>query len=262
MTAPLSALLGDSATGPQSPEEAWTAAAQLLVQDASDYFESAARAGAGDPRAIALGRATCLLNLQPKTEGNLRGARELLEGVISANRTDEPGLHARYLLARIAQVHAFEPDRAAAIRIYSELYAEVPAHPLAQCAIVRASLLRLYAPGAAEAKRPLLAEFAELAPRLTDPTARRELEQVLADAWMQVFDSPADALPHLLEIDRLGLARRTSRMDLWVRTAEMARLSGRTDLAAMFYRRFLEATPRDARVRLVRERLAEVEGAR
>ncbi len=243
---------------PDSTEAAWDAATRLLVDEAADYFDAAAKQGGQNPRPINLARAALLLNAQPKTEGNIQAASALLEGVASGNRSDAEGITARYLLARISHFHAFHPDRQEAIRRYESLHRENPEDPLAQSAAVRAAMLRVYAPGDAESKRALLTEL-EGAPPLSDPSARREMAQLLADGWNQTLDAPEKALPHLIEVDRIGLARQTARLDLSLRVAETARILGDKTVAAKFYRQFLTEAGRDQRMKLALERLAELE---
>src|SRR5262245_53066631 len=75
--------------------------------DASRYAFDASHAAfvKGKDREARLGEATTLLNLQPRTAANIERAAVLLDSVSAANPSDEPGICARYLRARIEDVH-------------------------------------------------------------------------------------------------------------------------------------------------------------
>jgi tetratricopeptide (TPR) repeat protein len=224
--------------GALADDAAWRDAARLLVDDAHRQFVA---------RGDRLGEAIALLNVQPKTSGNIERAAELLDRLRGA---DEIGIAATYYLARLEQIHRFRPNPQRALALYAELFRQHPHHPLAQSGVVKAALMRLYGGDA---------DFAEIEAsgrQLTIPEAVRDFHLALADAAGRLNLPAEKQLEHLLVVERVGVAKRKTAADLYVRIAELARESGRAELARQFYGKFLAEFPNDQRVRLVKERLA------
>lgn len=224
----------------------WGDAARGLVNDAYRQFEKA-----GTHREAQLGLAVTLVNVQPKTSANIERAAAILE-VLRGN--DELGITATYYLARLEQVHRFTPDPGKALERYDQLYREHPGHPLAQMGVVKAALLRLYI------TRLPFEEVEATGVKLSDPDAVRDFHLVLADAAGRLGLSDEQALKHLLAAEQAGLAKRKTAGDVWIRIGELARLSGKRDLAARYYGKFLEDFPNDQRAFLVRERSTALRG--
>ncbi len=114
-------------------DAAWLDLATLKVSDAHAAFEKAYKKTGSQESAYGL--ALSLLNLQPKTNGNLEAAQELLEGLAADGETDAAMINARYFLARIDQVHRKEVDPDAAVEAYRRLLEDYPEHPLAEKAV-------------------------------------------------------------------------------------------------------------------------------
>ena len=236
--------------------DAWRDAHHLLVNEAADQFDEIARRGG--LREAQLGLAVTLINCQPLTQGNVDRAAGILESLRSADDDDQTGIAAAYYLARVEQVHRFQPDPARALTLYDELAARHPSHRLGQMALVKAGMIRLFQVRPIEEQLRLFDRIAAGGKALTDPDARRDFHLMLADAATMMQLSDERALEHLIEADRAGLAKRKTAGDVWVRIGELARKLHRTDLAATYYRRFAEEFPRDERTLLVRQRLGEL----
>lgn len=237
----------------------WQDVTRLRIDQARRAFE--AQAGSGD-RQARLGVAMTLLNTQPLTTGNIDRAASLLQALRKQDADDATGIEATFALARVEQLHRFTPNPAEALRLYSELAARHPEHPLGQMAIVKSAMLRLFAPATREQRLAILDAVGRACPQMTDPDAHRDLHLTLAGAAMLLKLSDEKALEHLLEADRVGLARRKTAGDVYVRLGELARRLGRHDLARQYYTRFADEFPRDQRTHLVRELAAALPATR
>lgn len=237
---------------------AWDQAAVGLFKDAHAAFAQQSPAD----RETRFGEAVTLINLQPKTDANLDHAASLLTAIAATGSTDELGISARYYLARIAQFHRASPDNAAALRIYRELSDLSSPHALAQRAVVQVALLELFEPRLAPAE--IRARFDRLDARgaaLTEPSAIRDFHLVMGDAALRFNLGDSPALDHLLAADRAGITRAATQRDTWIRIAELARRTGRNDVAIAYYQRFLENFLRDSRRLMITERLAALTAA-
>lgn len=247
-------LLLFAAAALHAADSPWDELRQLHFNDARTAFAASADS---DPWAV-FGEALAHLNAQPKTRGHIEEARRLFTTLADSADTDL-SIRARYFLGRIAQVHAYEPDPAAADRIYTDLLAAHPTHPFAQLAASKLALLRLYDP---HATTPVATRFAELeryGAALTDKSARRDFHYVMGVAAL-FFKLPDErALDHLLASADAGMINDQNRANVYIRIAEIARRLGQRDVALRHYRLFLEAAPREVRTRYAAERVAELE---
>jgi hypothetical protein len=231
---------------------AWDQVALGLLREANEAF---AEQPEGDRKAR-FGEAITLINLQPKTDANLERAAALLTGVVSSGADDMFGVAARYYLARIAQFHRSSPDTREALRLYHELAALNSTHLLAQRAMVQIAIIELFEPGVAPEE--IRARYERLSGRgtsLTEASAIRDFNLVLAEAALRFKLGNSLALDHLIAADKAGLARPVTERDTWVRIAELARETGRNDVAIAYYRRFLTTFRRDSRNVMITERL-------
>ena len=230
---------------------AYREAARMLCNEAADAF----RAQAG--REAMFGQAAALLNVQPRTPGNVDHAAALLGQVRIGSADDEPGIAATYLSARLEQTQREPADLPAALRLYDALYRAHPAHPLAQMALVKGTLLRLYDPSKSEPERHQDFDGAEQGiGNLTDHDARRDGEAVLAAACERFGYGDDRRLTHLLAQEAAGAVGWDVRRDLVLTIAEVARRLGRDAVAAEHYRTFLDLARRDPRRFTVQQRLA------
>lgn len=234
---------------------AWRSTTLNLFKEAHQTF------AAEDGPEATLGEALTLLVIQPKTAANVDKAAALLSALAagSSDLADERAQTALYYLGRIEQVHRQTPDPAAARRHFDRLITAAPAGFWAQQAVVKRALIDLYDQEISEETRRarfdvLVAQAAALA----HDGARRDLSLLLADTALQFGYGQDLALTLLLQADAAGVVRKTEVAHVWVRIGELARILGRAGIARDYYERFLKAYPRDGRVLLIRERLAEL----
>lgn len=249
-------LAGDDARSMEKVAAAWRAEAGHQFRRAHEQFQRA-----GESREARFGRAVTLLNVQPKTRDNIEAAAEAFRALHAQTPDDEVGVAARYFLARVEQMHRYQPKPDRAMAHFAALFAEHPNHFYGQLALVKWGMLRLYDPANTEADRAdLLDELEAKGRRLNHEDARRSFHMMMADAICRFERSDERAMEHLLVVDELGVMTRTAEADLYVRIGELARLAGRLDLARRYYRRMLERFPRDTRGYMVRERLEQMGG--
>jgi thioredoxin-like negative regulator of GroEL len=234
-------------------QEGWQAVAQVQFHNARRAFEARLEADPNDHEA-GIGLATALLNVQPRQPGNVERAAALLEGVRGAAAGDGAWIEATYLSARIHQVHRAAADPARAIQLYDELLTAHPQHPLAQMGFVKSAMLRLYVLNEAPPAETFLA-LEERGATLTDPAARRDFHLMMAAAASRLELGAALALRHLQEADAVGVSKRKTAGDLYVRIATLARTLGQPNLAETYERRFINEFPRDSRAFTLRQRL-------
>jgi tetratricopeptide (TPR) repeat protein len=225
----------------------------MQEREALAEFEKAA----GD-RQSQLGQAIALLNLQPKTEGNLDRADSLLRQVEEGKADDLFGVMALYYRARIAQIHRSEPNLPEAKRLYEELIARDPKHPFAQIAVVKLAMIRINEAPAQTDRAALLHEISKTGSGLTYPPAIRDFHLALADAFGDWQLSDAESLDHLLAAFRSGALSGNILATTLVRIGEISRLQGQSSQAREFYSRLLEEFPRDSRSFTVRKRMGEL----
>lgn len=253
----LSALLAvGSASGAVERDEAAAAAAWDLViglrfNEARQMFE---QAPAGTERDYGLG--LTLLNAQPRTRRTLSEARRHFESVVDAEPASDRGIRSRYFLARIAQLHDYEPSWPEAERGFRELWRDHPEHLFAQLGLAKLALIRLYDPAAAGEVGTRYAELADMGRALTHPPAVRDFHYFMGIACLSLGLSEEAALQHLLQAESVGIVQARTRASLYVRIGELARRAGRQELAATYYGRFLREFPRELRTTVIRERLA------
>lgn len=209
-------------------------------------------------REARLGEAVTLLNLQPKTARNIERAALLLDEVARADPADELGISARYLRARLEEVHRPEPRPTEAARWYLELIRSGGAHPLAQQATVRLTLLQLYPLDETNTPSERVAEAEALGAGLSDPAAIRDHAMLVGQACLYYQLPLAQARRHLERALAAGILSSTIRADLLVTLAEVARELGDKARAEQAYRAYLRENPQGDRASAVKRRLAEL----
>jgi len=230
-----------------SPAQAQQAFATALAADPSD-------------RESRLGAALAWLQQRARTPENVAAAGRLLEALRRENDGDDAGIGAAYYLARIAQVHSFTPDRAAALAGYRGLLADHPGHPYAQLAAPKLALLLLYDDVPPDEWERRVAEIQALIPRLTAPEALRDTRLTLAMALIRLRQDHARAYPLLASCLGAGTVKRMPRLNtVLVQAAESARILGKESEAAAYYANFLGEFPQDAKSDEIRRRLSRLE---
>ncbi|MBP6506274.1 MAG: hypothetical protein KA257_01805 [Opitutaceae bacterium] len=212
-------------------------------------------------RARVLGEAASLLNHSPVTDGKIEQAGELLRQLVTENGADDTALYARYLLARIAQVH-----RPAEVTVIETAYRAVidanPAHPLAQLAAGKLALVLLY-------QRPELsvpqrldaaAGLEKIAGTALLPEAACAYYRALAGAALFYGVTDERVLTWLQQADAIGAQDVLVTASLRIQLAEVARTLGHRQEALHYYQRFLQSIlPTDNRYLTAKERMQELE---
>lgn len=234
----------------------WDFLAILRHREALEHF-----AGITGNSEARFGEAIALLSLPQRSQANLDRATVILRSLADENPTSDLAVSARYHLARIDHVHAFVPDPSAAARQYEALLSDFPGNPIAEQAAPKLAIAWLYADESPAVWESRLETLEHLERSLVSPSARRDLQLILADALLRLRADHDRALKHLWPALRGGQISRISRAkELWLQAAESSVFLGRTQDAATAYRRFLELAPRDVRVSEVRRRLSKIEG--
>lgn len=212
-------------------------------------------------REARLGEAVTLLNLQPRTSRNIDRAALLLDAIANEVPNDELGISARYLRARLEEMHRPEVQPAEAARRYGELIRTGGTHALAQQAAVRLSLLRLYPLDEASTPAERVETAEALGAGLADPAAIRDHALLVGQACLY-YDLPLwRAQKHLERALAAGVLNPTNRADLLVTLGEIARELGDAPRAERAYRAYLQENPRGDRSSAVRRRLTELTAA-
>jgi tetratricopeptide (TPR) repeat protein len=209
--------------------------------------------GAGSEQSE-ISRALRLLNQQPKTQSNIAESKEILTPL--AKGDDEEGCVAKYLLARIADLHEEPSDPRLAIRLYDELIGARPEHQLAQKAVVKRLMLSLYQ-GTSD-PRYLLEQAEKWSSRLTDAGALRDYHLVMGRSLSFFEGDMSRARSHFEAAAAIGLNDPINRANVLVTIAELFREAGQPELARPYYEKFLADYSRDQRQRIVQERLKEM----
>lgn len=222
--------------------------------------ETFARRVEQDPadREARWGQAVALLNVQPRTTGNILQAQRLLEQLIIENDTDFWGLGSRFMLARMDQAHFEPPNPAAGVERLLQLAADAPGTIWGELAVLKAAPAILYAPQSTEERQQRLDEIEAQAKELTIPMIRRPLYITLADAALDFEMSAERALHYLLAADVDELVRWQRRANAYLQIAGLARELGDRALARDYYERFYREFRRDHRNYMVGRILDEL----
>lgn len=234
----------------QQPERAYDLMSRQLFTDAVDELEEYHKNHQAT-RETRFALASCRVNYQPVTEQRIQQAYNSLEELYKEDATDDVGVRARYVQARIEQVHRGQPNYPAALKLYREIYTAQPEHPWAQRALSRIILLEMYSfdpqdPQNEEARK-LLAEFATQAAALTDPLAIRMAEITLAEAIFYFGFDKAQGLAHVERALAAGIVRERLKGDVLLMAATTADEIGQKDKALAYYQEFVAHNQRDNR---------------
>lgn len=242
-------LFGLLVGGVSAEERPWDKIALGLFNEADGVFEEIAAKSTGEEARLALyGRAVALLNIQPRTQGNIEKSQQLFESIYRAETLDDLGLAARFMQARIAQIHLLPVNKERAEQIYTELSAGRPNHPITQRAKVKLTLLRIYATGIDEAeRRNRFVEGEERATGLSELGPRAQIYLLLAETAQRLGYGTETELKHLLSAESAGIVKLRLRADVLVRIGDLARISGDEEMARAHYKVFLKDYPRTDR---------------
>lgn len=246
--------------GEKSPaSDPWQTALGFDYNTAAERFAALHAASPADTR-IAVAYASSLLVKQPRTESNIRTARDLL---LKAQQTASPSSDDRvlalYLLARVELDHLDPAQPDSARSRFEQLRRDHPGHPLADHAAVELAYLLAYdSSGANPSAIPAIESFLTA---VKEPGASRDLHALLASLKLRQLKKPAAALPHFLAARAVGFEQPLRNADVDLTIANLARETGDLALARAHYSAFLDAAPRDVRSSTVRRILASLETA-
>lgn len=206
-----------------------------------------------------------LINFQPVTNQRIQDASNELGSLAKENPADDIGVQAKYLQARIEQIHRDTPNIPEALRHYQELLDSQPQHPVAQRALARIILLNLFTFKKEEFQSPareqLAASLGERAKTLTDPLAIRMAEMVLAQAYFQFDWDKQNAMEHTERALATGMVRERSEGNHLMMVALTAEELGQNEKALQYFREFVKKNERDVRTHTVRQKIAALEGS-
>ncbi len=239
-------------------DAAWLEASSFLVSEANRRFVAAKGLMGTDELERELGDAVTLLNVQPRTRGNIEKARIKLERLSGNRDNGEIAIFATYFLARLHEMHAQPPRLKDARTLYHRLLEEYPGNPIADRSASSLVLIDLYENISSEERARRFAALESLAPRLQSPSGKRDYHLNLGNAYIQFSEmerSRARAIFHLLTAEKEGITRWQTEAATWVSIGELARVEGRNELAAEYYKKFLAKYPRDNRHYTIKKRL-------
>jgi tetratricopeptide (TPR) repeat protein len=237
----------------------WESIRLLQFSDGHTYFENAFAQNQSDREAL-FGQAIALLNVQPRTEGNIQQAQALLESLIEKNAGDTYGLAARFFLARVELMHAEPADRPRAITRLLALADEAPQSVWGELALLKAAPFLLYGNMSEEKRREALHDLEKRGARLTREEIRRPLFLTLAQACFHYDLEPERALSYLMAADVDRVQRWQRRADAYVQIGNLARETGDLALARTYFQKFYDEFPRDSRHYMVGKILQELPG--
>jgi len=235
----------------------WDKAAGFLVQDAYKQFTEADSMNPDERR---FGLAITLLNLQPRTQGNIHEADKLF-GEVAANVPPGQPLNAlaRFFKARLREFYFAEPDAESAKKDYIALVKESTGNPVVELGASRAIIIDAFSDLPNDQILSRLGELEALGQYLKTPAGLREFHTTMAYAILDNNGSKARAVDHFRAADQFGVARKATASRLWLVAAETAAAAGRNADARYFYQKMIDAYPRDPRVYTVRQRLKSLE---
>ena len=248
----------------ESPEDslesrAWTLASRYRFNEARREFRQLERSDDERvSRRARYGHALALLNVIPKTVGNIEKAEELFRALAEGPESDSITVRSIYHLGRIKELHQRQPDWEAAAQFYWRMIREWPEDLFTQLAIVKLATIRIYEPTSREEKLRRYGELESLEWLLTLPAARRDYHYVMGVASLSLEISKEQALRHLLACVDAGIKSPRIRINTYCRIGVTAKQLGKFDLARKYFLRFLEEAPRDLRSRMIRDHLEEL----
>jgi len=237
----------------------WDLAAKYRFNESRRWFRNAAAKSEGRALRMArYGEALALLNAIPKTNGNIERAEAIFTDLARGPQDDAITPRAMYHHGRIQQIHLRVPDLGKASAIYREMISRWPEEMFTQMAIVKLATIQLYEPTSPEEKRRRYTELAALEDLLRFAPPRRDFHYVMGVACLSLELSKERALYHLIACEDAGITLPVIRINTYCRIGVTAKQLGRYELAAAYFRKFMEASPRDPRTQMIKDHIAEL----
>jgi tetratricopeptide (TPR) repeat protein len=248
----------------QQPDYAYPKMALQLFNDAVNSLREYHKTHA-PTRETELALAAGLINFQPVTSQRIQESSDALGKLFKDNPADEVGVMAKYLQARIEQLHRDTPNVPEALRYYKELIASQPQHPIAQRALSRVIVLELYTFDKSDllnrGKQAVAEELAKQSAALTDPLAKRMAEMALCQAYFQFGWDRATGAQHAENALATGFVRQRSEGNYLIIVASVSEEQGQKEKALKFYKEFVAKNQRDARTFTIQRKIREMEAA-
>jgi tetratricopeptide (TPR) repeat protein len=239
---------------------AWETASNYRYNEAYRAFRQLRKED--DPaieREATFGVALMLLNVQPKTTGNIARARKLFEGIAGDGGGEDLAVQSLYYIGRIYQTHQRVTDYESAARNFLLAMERGPDHAFGQLAVVRLANVWLYEPVRKTVKLERYEQLREWGADLTFGPARRDFNYVMGVACLCFDLSPERAIEHLKVLETVEVHQPRSRASLYARIGETARKLGETSTARVYFQKFLNEFPRELRTQLIRDRLNQLD---
>lgn len=249
-------LMASASTHEPPLQSAWKLAEANLFNDSNSVFRKLKGQPQVDERERAFGEAVTYLNVQPRTPQNIARSQELLKTL--ADGADSYAPLAGLYLARIEEAYLTPPEPARAQAAYLTLLKQKTGNPLVESSAVRLALMAELSAPDPESRKEALLSTRSLSQYLLTREGRRDFHLNLGLALIKAGDI-ATGLEELLAADAAGITRPLTQRVAWVTIAEAARVTGNNELAAKYYRMFLEKHQRDTRSYMIELRLKEVE---
>ena len=240
---------------PPTADQGWSAIQNLMFTEALSIFESQTIAETESAR---FGQAVAILHRQPTTRGHIEAALTILEELIKDDSGSEEGLWAAYLQARVVQMQPFEPNPPASLPLYRALADKAPRTLVGQLAFLKWAGLELYSVDAADNEVPFTRVEAG-GSILIDPDCRRSFHLLLAEAGQRRHQDDDFVLRHYVSAYEAGLAKPDLKANVLTRIIVLEQRTGRIDQARTHAEAFVAAFPRDMRITLIKELLADLD---
>ena len=244
-----------------SLSDGWELAAKYRFNEARRRSRDAAAKTEVEDRFLRMaryGEALALLNAIPKTVGNIDRADEIFAELAQGPGEDAITCRALYHRGRIQQIHVRVPDWEKSSAFYREMIERWPRDVFTQLAIVKLATIQLYEPTSPEEKRRRYNELAALESQLGFAPARRDFHYVMGVACLSLELSKEKALYHLMACEEAGIVLATIRINTYCRIGVTAKQLGRFELAAAYFRKFMTASPRDLRTKMIKDQIEDL----
>lgn len=241
---------------PAEENDAWTLLSRFLYRDAAEIFER----DAGGGRLRDLGLAAALLNDPPVIPSKITRAEGLLQGVVKESPTDDTGLYAQYLLARIMQVHRETPVKEVEAA-YRKIITAAPESASAQLAAAQLALVILYQRSDLDVSGRLAqaADLAAVAGSDRLPDVASSYFHQLAEAALFYKVTDEQVLGWLEQAHAIGSSNPLYQSSFNLQLAEVARAIGQREKALTYYEQFLlTASSTDQRYYTAKARMDEL----
>ena len=188
---------------------------------------------------VNFGLAVAALNRQPRSEKTIAEAEALFEAVRAADPAHDLGVASAYFIARIVQIHRFDPDEAEAGRMFRALSLAFPEHYFGQLAFLNYATIDIYRQPGAAAIGQALYRLEEEGGFLTVPDVKRNFLRLLGETHVYYDISPRKGEDFFVAAMEVGFIRPGLRAKMLLRVAELARKRGDVATARKYYETLL-----------------------